>query len=61
MNEGGATVMTWLSDALTQVWSIFNSIFTELTGNAYFAVLMAIGLILPIFRIIKRAKKAAVK
>lgn len=61
MEEGGATVMTWLSDALTQVWSIFNSIFNELTSNTYFAVLMAIGLILPVFRIIKRAKKAAVK
>lgn len=61
MGEGGTTAMTWLSDALTQVWSIFNSIFTELTGNAYFAVLMAIGLILPVFRIIKKAKKAAVK
>ena len=34
--------MTWLSDALTTVWSIFDSIFTNLTGNAYFAVLMAI-------------------
>lgn len=61
MGEGGTTAMTWLTDALTQVWSIFNSIFTELTGNAYFAVLMAIGLILPVFRIIKKAKKAAVK
>lgn len=53
--------MTWLSDALTTVWSIFSSIFDTLTGNAYFAVLMAIGLILPVFRIIKKAKKTAVK
>ena len=53
--------MTWLTDALTTLWSIFESIFTNLTGNAYFAVLMAIGLVLPVFRIIKKAKKAAVK
>lgn len=61
MEEGGATAMTWLSDALTQVWSIFNSIFTELTGNAYFAVLMAIGLIIPVFKIVRKAKRAALK
>ena len=61
MEEGGATAMTWLTDALTQVWSIFNSIFTELTGNAYFAVLMAIGLIIPVFKIIRKAKRAALK
>lgn len=53
--------MTWLTDALAQVWSIFDSIFSTLTSNAYFAVLMAIGLILPVFRIIKKAKKTAVK
>ena len=61
MGEGGTTAMTWLTDALTTVWSLFESIFTNLTSNAYFAVLMAIGLILPVFRIIKKAKKAAVK
>ena len=61
MEEGGTTAMTWLSDALTTVWSIFESIFTALTSNAYFAVLMAIGLILPVFRIVRKAKKTAVK
>jgi len=53
--------MTWLTAALAEVWNIFDSIFTALTGNAYFAVLMAIGLVLPVFRIVKKAKKAAVK
>lgn len=61
MEEGGTTAMTWLTDALTAVWDIFDSIFTNLTSNAYFAVLMAIGLIIPVFRVIKKAKKTAVK
>lgn len=53
--------MEWLTAALATIWDIFDSIFTNLTGNAYFAVLMAIGLVIPIFRIIKKAKKTAVK
>lgn len=61
MEEGGATAMTWLTTALTTVWDIFESIFTELTSNAYFAVLMAIGLIIPVFKIVRKAKRAALK
>ena len=53
--------MTWLSDALSTVWSIFESIFTNLTSNAYFAVLMAIGLIIPVFKVIRKAKRTALK
>lgn len=53
--------MEWLTAALTTVWTVFESIFDNLTGNAYFAVLMAIGLIIPVFRVIRRAKKTAVK
>lgn len=53
--------MEWLTAALTQIWTIFESIFTNLTSNAYFAVLMAIGLVIPVFRVIKKAKKAAIK
>lgn len=61
MEEGGATAMTWLTNALTEVWNIFDSIFTELTSNAYFAVLMAMGLIIPVFKIVRKAKRAALK
>lgn len=53
--------MDWLHDALTAVWDIFNNIFTNLTGNAYFAVLMAIGLIIPVFKVIRKAKRTALK
>lgn len=53
--------MEWLAAALQTMWSLVESAFTFMTGNAYFGVLLAIGLVLPVFRIIKKAKKTAVK
>lgn len=53
--------MNWLNDALTVVWSVVESAFSFMTSSAYFAALLAIGLIIPVFRIIKKAKKTAAR
>lgn len=61
MENSGGTVMSWLSDALANVWEVVGDAFSFMTGNAYFATLLAIGLTVAAFRVIKRAKKTAIK
>lgn len=51
--------MTWITTAITNLTSILTSILTFMTENAYFAILLVIGLVRYASKVIKSFKKAA--
>lgn len=51
--------MEWINTGLTNLWTIFNSALTTLTGNTFFAILLVSSLVVVALRLIKKAKKAA--
>lgn len=52
---------SWITTALTSLWEIVTSCFTFMTGNAYFGILLVIGLVCAAFKVIRRAKRTAIK
>lgn len=51
----------WITTSLASLWDIVDSSFTFMIGNAYFGILLAIGLVVASFRVIRKAKRTAVK
>ena len=52
---------TWITTALTSLWDIVESCFTFMIGNAYFGILLVIGLVCAAFKVIRKAKRTAIK
>ena len=51
--------MTWINSGLTNLWTIFESALSTLTGNDFFAILLVSSLVVVAFKLIKKAKKAS--
>lgn len=51
----------WITTALTSLWDIVSSCFDFMIGNAYFGILLVIGLVCAAFKVIRKAKRTAIK
>lgn len=52
---------SWITTALTSLWDIVGSCFDFMIGNAYFGILLVIGLVCAAFKVIRKAKRTAIK
>lgn len=51
--------MTWINSGLTNLWTVFESCLTTLTGSEFFGILLVSALVVVALRLIKKAKKAS--
>lgn len=56
---GASTALSWITDGLTNLWTVFNNTLSTLTNNVFFQIILVSALVYVALRLIKKAKKAA--